>query len=250
MSIKWSSPDVLPPLGDDEVQVWRIERDGAPARIDRYASLLSTDEQDDAKRLRIGQVRDNFTIGRACLRILLGNASGTDSSAISITTGPHGKPETSAVDGHQISFNIAHSKDTVLIALSRQGAIGVDVEFLDRSTDIMEVARGNFTENESNSLEAIANPEARLKAFYRLWTRKEAIGKADGRGLLLPMASYDVSSDSMDLQPVRVKESLDNHANLYFVSDLDLGDNAVGALAMASAKSRIVRLAFPLQSSL
>jgi 4'-phosphopantetheinyl transferase len=248
MSSKWSVVDVLPPLGDEEVQLWRIELDGAENLIDRYSSLLSAAEQTQARRHRAGLVRDHFIVGRACLRVLLGNAFGIGSRDVSIIKGINGKPETPPIGGRSISFNIAHSKSTVLIALRPQGPVGVDVEYLDRLTDTMEVARANFTENESNILAAISDLEARLRSFYCYWTRKEAIVKADGRGLLLPLASFDVSFESMDAQPVRVNETSDAEGKIYFVTDLDLGDKAVAALALESSTSHVSRFLFPLGS--
>src|SRR6202000_2332149 len=108
-----------------------------------------------------------------------------------------------------------HSHGTLLVALRQQGAVGVDVEHFDRSTDIMEVAQANFTENETSSLAAITDPEKRQRAFYRYWTRKEAIGKADGRGLLLPLASFDVAFEPMNSHPIRVTESPGDEGKLY-----------------------------------
>jgi 4'-phosphopantetheinyl transferase len=248
MSNKWTLTDVLPPLETGEVQLWRIELGDIASPISRYTSLLNVTEQAHAHRLRAGQTRDHFTIGRACLRILLANSLGNNPCDIDIEKGINGKPELPAMNGRNVSFNVAHSKGTLLIALSRQSAVGVDVEYIDPSVDIMEVSRGNFTENESASLEAIADPDARLKTFYRYWTRKEAIGKADGRGLLLSLASFDVAFESANLQPVHVNESPDTTEKLYFVSDLDLAGKAAGALALESSKLRINQLLFPLSS--
>lgn len=249
MSSKWNLVDVLPPLQDDEVQLWRIELGDTAGLIDSYTSLLNATEQVHAGRRRIGQVRDHFTMGRACLRILLGNALGIDACDVPIAKGIHQKPEIPASDGRNISFNVAHSKDTILIALCRQGAVGVDVEYIDRATDVMEVAHANFTENESASLAAIKDPAARRTTFYSYWTRKEAVVKADGRGLFLPLTSFDVAFESMESQPIRVNESPEKEGKLYFVSDLDLGGKAVGALAVESSQCRIRRSIFPLQSS-
>jgi 4'-phosphopantetheinyl transferase len=248
MSSKWSLTDILPPLEQDEVQLWRIDLECAPNLMDRYLSLLSAEEKIHAARLRIGRTQDHFVVGRACLRILLGNALGISPREINIAKGLHGKPETPVASGRSISFNVAHSKDTILIALGH-GAIGVDVEHMDRSIDIMEISRANFTAEESNSLATIADPEIRLKAFYRYWTRKEAIAKADGRGLLLSLDSFDVSFESISSQPIRVNEPSSEQGKLYFVSDLDLGDRAMGALALESPECRIRRLLFPLTSS-
>jgi len=248
MLSNWIPVDTLPALEDNEVQLWRIQLSAAAKLSELYHSLLSPPEQAHAERCRPGQAREHFTIGRACLRILLGNAIGIDSDSIKISAGLHGKPETPAIGGQGIFFNVGHSKDTVLIALGRQGALGVDVEYFDRKTDIMEVASCNFTEQETNSLASIADPEARIRLFYRYWTRKEAVAKADGRGLLLSLSSFDVSHESTNLHTVRVSDPPDDGGKLYFVSDLDLGSEAAGALALESSNCRVTELLFPVTS--
>jgi 4'-phosphopantetheinyl transferase len=248
MTNQWSLVNLLPPLEEHEVHLWRIDLTDVASHTGRYTSLLTTGEQAEANRRSIGQVRDHFTIGRACVRVLIGNALEMDPREVSITKGIHGKPEILALGGHSISFNLAHSKNTLIIAMRRKGAIGVDVEYFDRSTDIMEVAHANFTENESRTL-AAADPETRLRTFYRYWTRKEAVGKADGRGLLLPLASFDVSFEPIHSHPVPVNESPGEPGKQYFVSDLDFGDGIAGALALESPKAPVHSLIFPLQSS-
>src|ERR1700733_5371525 len=244
MTNQWNLVNLLPPLEEHEVHLWRIDLTGAAGHARRYTSLLTRGEQVEANRRSVGQVRDHFTIGRACVRVLIGNALEIDPCEVTIEKGVHGKPEIPVLGGHSISFNLAHSKNTLLIALRREGAIGVDVEYFDRSTDIMEVAHANFTKSEIKAL-AAAEPEIRLRTFYHYWTRKEAIGKADGRGLLLPLASFDVACETMNSHPVRVTESPGNEGKLYFISDLDLGGRFAGALALESSESRVSRMIFP-----
>ena len=249
MLSNWIPVDALPRLEADEVHLWRIQLNGTAGLSERFNSLLNPAEQAHANRFRSSQAREHFTVGRACLRVLLGNLFETNSRSIEIRTGAHGKPETFLLNESNIFFNVAHSKNTILIALCRQAVVGVDVEYFDRMTDIMEVARSNFTEKETTSLAAIADPQARIRAFYRYWTRKEAVAKADGRGLLLPLSSFDVSYDSTSLHPVRVKESPNEESKIYFVSDLDLGDEATGALAVESPSCKVATLIFPLDVS-
>jgi len=141
MSNKWNLVSDLPQLEAGEVHLWRIDLANAAGLAGRYTSLLNASEQADANRRRIGQVRDHFILGRACSRVLIGSALGMDSSEVNIVKGIHGKPEIPAIVGHGISFNLSHSKETLLIALRRQGSVGVDVEYFDRPTDLMEVAQ-------------------------------------------------------------------------------------------------------------
>ena len=245
----WKQIDILPPLEAGEVQLWRIDLAGATGLHHRFVPLLTPSEQLHANRCRPGQAQEHFSVGRACLRALLGRASGLDPHSLTIASGVHGKPELSSSNGSSVSFNVAHSKDTILIVLARNGLVGVDVEHFDRSTDIMEVAQYNFTANESSSLAAIADPQARLKTFYRYWTRKEAVLKADGRGLIASLASFDIPFASVSRHPVRVSDSTEDQGKLFFVSDLSLGIEAAAALAVESSHWPVRQLIFPLSGS-
>ena len=249
MSNDWKKVDALPPLKAGEVQLWRIDLAGTTGLHNRFAALLTPTEQSHANRYRPGRVQEHFSVGRACLRILLGNALGLNPSSLKITAGVHGKPELQDLNGDGISFNVAHASDTILIALAHSGPVGVDVEYFDRTTDIMEVAQANFTESEINSLAEITDPQIRIATFYRYWTRKEAVLKADGRGLIASLSSFDVSLQSLDRHPVRISESLEEQGKLFYVSDLSLGIEAAAAIALESSDHPVTQLFFPLNRS-
>ena len=120
------------------------------------------------------------------------------------------------------------------------------MEYFDRATDIMEVAHHNFTASESRTLAAIADRQIRIETFYRYWTRKEAVLKADGRGLIASLSSFDIAFESVNLHPVRIAESPDDLGKLFFVSDLSLGiEAAAGAIALESPDSPVRQLIFP-----
>jgi 4'-phosphopantetheinyl transferase len=242
----WKQIDILPPLEAGEVQLWRIDLADATGLQNHLTTRLSPSEQLHASRYRLEQAQVHFSVGRACLRALLGNVSGLDPVSIAITTGVHGKPESPNLNGQRVDFNVAHSKDTILVALSRNGGVGVDVEYYDRPTDIMDVAKHNFTVTETASLEAIADPETRHQTFYRYWTRKEAVLKADGRGLIASLASFDVSFESLHQHPIRMSESKEDQGKCFFVSDLTLGIEAAAAIALESPDYSINQLIFPL----
>jgi hypothetical protein len=83
------------------------------------------------------------------------------------------------------AFNVAHSQGLVLIALSQAGPVGVDLEYVDPSVDAIELAETSFAGDEAALVGRAATRAERLDLFYSLWTSKEAIAKADGRGLQL-----------------------------------------------------------------
>lgn len=93
-----------------------------------------------------------------------------------------------------IHFNISHAGDWVLCAMSNDSRVGVDVEEV-REVRIAEFSE-IFTRAELNYIYSAADD---LQAFYTCWTRKEAVIKADGRGLNLPLSKIDVIPDEISV---------------------------------------------------
>ncbi|MDN5213749.1 4'-phosphopantetheinyl transferase superfamily protein [Fulvivirgaceae bacterium BMA12] len=82
----------------------------------------------------------------------------------------------------EIDFNISHSGKAVVCVITQNGDIGVDIEEINPIK--LEYFTRQFTERE---LAIIRNAKDNDREFYRWWTRKEAIIKADGMGLSLPL---------------------------------------------------------------
>jgi 4'-phosphopantetheinyl transferase len=122
------------------------------------------------------------------------------------------------IEGVQVDFNITHSGNYVLCALSIKSAIGIDIEEI-RSINI-EDFKDIFAAQEWNSLISSPHPEPE---FFRLWTRKESIAKADGKGITLELNEIDVLSDSVLLNNKTwyLKEiQIDNQYKTCIASDL------------------------------
>jgi 4'-phosphopantetheinyl transferase len=247
MQDEWKCVDVLPPLEEDEVQVWRLELSddtGLPSACNEY---LTVEEQARAERKRVGRAREQFAVARASLRILLGNAFGVRAQHVPIVENPYGKPEASIL-GQSFSFNVAHSRGTILIALCKRGAVGIDAEHIDPSTDVMEIAQSTFSSKEVQLISSLVSPEARRLAFYRCWTQKEAVIKADGRGLSLLLSSFDVPVSSAHSASVLVNEFCGEAGKHYILNDIELGKDVVGAIATDSPNCRMNWLYFPLSA--
>ncbi len=246
MHSEWCSVPELLSLETNELQVWRVHLEETLAPQSVYMSYLNCEEQDRANRLRAGDVRKQFVVARACLRMLLGTVSGIDPRHVPIVHGAYGKPETPDVDGHRIFFNVAHSNGTIVIALSRNGAVGVDIEAIDERMNVMEVAWHSFTPGECNRLAALISPDQRQRAFFRCWTRKEAVAKADGRGLSLPLSSFEVPIGPAQSAPVQLSRPDGGSVKLYYVSDLDLEAPIAGSFALESSACKVRLLNMPL----
>jgi 4'-phosphopantetheinyl transferase len=92
---------------------------------------------------------------------------------------PGGKPR---LRGGELHFNVSHSGDAMLLAISRDQEVGIDLEFSRRPRRVVELAERWFAPAEAAALRAL--PElSRQRAFLNLWTCKEAVLKADGSGI-------------------------------------------------------------------
>jgi 4'-phosphopantetheinyl transferase len=186
-------PDVGTFDEPDEVHVWAIRTDAA--RLDDLTPLLAADEVDRAIRFHFHRDRVRFIVRRAHLRRLLGAYLDQDPTAVRFTKTGTGKPVL-AQPASDIHFSVSHSGDIGVCVVGRGHPVGIDVEQIRPGVEDALVSRV-CTPNERAVLAAIP-ADARPAAFFVLWTHKEALVKADGRGLSLPVATIDVASALTD----------------------------------------------------
>jgi 4'-phosphopantetheinyl transferase len=168
------------------VHLWPWRLAVSPARLARLWEVLAPAERERADRFRFERHRNAFVAARGTLRELIGNYIDCLPQTVEFAYNSHGKP---SVKG--ICFNLSHSAEFALAAFSRDFELGVDVEGVDRNVDL-QVARRFFSPTEVESLFALPEAE-RPEGFLRIWTRKEAVIKAFGKGLALPLAGFDVT---------------------------------------------------------
>ncbi len=180
------------PLARDRVDVWEFRLDLPAPERDRLAETLSADERERAARLREGWIRDRFLAGRGQLRAVLAASLGLSAAALEFRTLEHGKPVLAGPSGAApASFNLAHSENHALLAVTRERGLGIDIERIRADRSLEDLARRFFSPGEREVLEALP-PHERTNAFYVCWTRKEAYLKAHGAGISGGLAGFDV----------------------------------------------------------
>ncbi|RVT85287.1 4'-phosphopantetheinyl transferase superfamily protein [Rhodobacteraceae bacterium CCMM004] len=172
------------PASAVDLWVWPI---GAPADADR--ALLSADESARADRFVFDRDRDRFVAARAGLRRALAAVTGTAADALAFAYEQNGKPR---IDGGPV-FNLSHSGDLAALAVAAGGVdpiLGLDIE-APRAVE-RDLPERVFSAAERAELAAL--PDAAWEAgFFAGWTRKEAVIKALGDGLSMPLDSFDVT---------------------------------------------------------
>lgn len=178
------------PLGHAEVHVWRR----GLARYDEADALvgvLSEEERLRAARFVFERDAARYIVGRASLRQILSAYLGVAPDRIGFSYGPHGKPAL-AFPREPLTFNVSHSGDLALYAVSWDRRVGVDVERARHVDDLQGLAAQVFAPAEREELASLP-VDQRASAFFEGWTRKEAFIKAVGDGLSHPLHTFVVS---------------------------------------------------------
>ncbi len=189
----------LGPLLPQTVHVWAINVDRL-FETNRYFASLSVAEQRRAQAFASGRDRHRFISRRGALRQLLGRYLALEASDIEIDEGDGRKPALAgphrrygaAVASSGLRFNSSQSDGLALFAFAQDMAIGIDLERLRPMPEAEDIAQQYFSPHEYRALMNIP-PQNRLAAFYACWTQKEAIVKALGHGLAMPLDSFAVS---------------------------------------------------------
>jgi 4'-phosphopantetheinyl transferase len=166
-----------PPLAPGHAHIWFARLEALRGRIPAYRALLDEEELARADRFRFEVDRERYIIGHGLLRMLLSHHTGIAPQAVTTARGKYGKPY---LEDRSVHFNLSDTKDAVLIAFATE-EIGADLETMTRTVDHLQVAEHYFTPAE---IDWIKRSDDSKRRFLELWTRKEAVLKASGVGIM------------------------------------------------------------------
>ncbi len=178
MNSLWITPPKIISIVSGEVHVWRgLLEEGAGFPVE----ILSSEELQRSQRFLREKHRRRFCQARVFLRQILAHYLHIDPILIGFREGPHGKLYLNNTL-QRLQFNVSHSRDLALYAVTFDQEVGIDIEWMDPELEIRPLVSRFFTPREQQAFVELP-PDQQLTAFYRLWTRKEAYLKAQGRGL-------------------------------------------------------------------
>ena len=171
-------PRDIDELAADQAHVWFFD-------LDRSANdehLLSQDEQQRADRFIKSEDQRRFRAARAFVRQSLARYLNVPPLSLVFGTTTTGKPFVQGLgQAHSVAFNLAHSAQFGLLAVTRGREIGVDIEIERNLEDLEGMARQIMSPSEFQRFQSTEADRAR-EAFFGLWTQKEALVKAAGTG--------------------------------------------------------------------
>ena len=226
-SSTWIEAPLSPSLRTGVVHVWRCALDQEDNRLERLRRTLEPDELERASRFHFEKHRRHFIVARGFLRSVVARYLKTQPEALRFVYGAYGKP--GLASEHGLRFNLSHSNEVALLAVTLDAELGVDVEHIRADFASEDIARRFFSRAEVETFNALPKEE-QVAAFFRCWTRKEAYIKAIGKGLSQALDAFDVT-----LAPGAAPEltrAEDDDVSRWLLRDIHVGEGYAGALVV------------------
>jgi 4'-phosphopantetheinyl transferase len=219
-------------LDDGEVHIWTARSNAPDISLTTLEKLLNDGEKARASRFIFERHRFAFTFAHGVLRQILSSYLDQAPERIRFDHNAFGKPflaEPDAARGTQ--FNMSHSGDAVLVALTRGRHIGADIEQMRVMRDFALIAKSNFTPQECAMIHCHPS-DLQPRAFFTCWTRKEAFIKAVGKGLSIPLNTFDSSipAGQPGIRLITPNEAPDVES--WWIADLKVPEDYAGAIAI------------------
>ena len=149
------------------------------ADVEAAWPVLTNPEKQRALRFHFERDRHRWVRGRAWIRQELGRALDQSADSVTIAAEPGGRL---FLPGHPgFDFNLSHTGGWIALGICQDGRIGVDIETVDPTFPALEIAAEFFLPEEREWIS-----QGTVDRFFHLWTAKEALMKASGRGMSLP----------------------------------------------------------------
>lgn len=168
-------------LAESQIGIWIVPIDDDTSDVAMH--FVSDQERERSDRYRRAADCVAFIAARAVLRLLLSDLVGALPREISLKVNPGGKAYLAdQPPGAKIEFSISRTDGYSVIALSRSGLVGIDIERRRHVCEGVDIAHRIFGSDVARKLSRFPEPQ-RGEIFLRLWTAAEAYMKAIGRGL-------------------------------------------------------------------
>jgi 4'-phosphopantetheinyl transferase len=225
-------------LAAGEVHIWTARLPSTNAS--HLYSDLSGAERDRVYRLRFSRDRWAYVFAHAVLRDVLSQYLHCPPGPLEFSANVFGKPSLAkTADGWTPEFNLSRAGSLVVVALSADRFIGVDVEEIRPVSEFSLIAESYFTPEECTFIWHHAATD-RERAFFRCWTRKEAYIKAVGKGLSIALNSFDTLIPSGQAGR-RLPGGTDApNVGEWWLTDLEVPEGYIGAVAVETCIDRLI----------
>lgn len=221
------------------IDIWRISLALPEPELASFSDLLTSDETARAQRFQGRHKYREYIICRGLLRKVLGLALNCDPRDVEIRYTDQDKPYLAAPADHgNLQFNVSHSHEQALIALTKDQPIGIDIEHLRTNLEFNKMASRFFSSKEADDLNTYTDVGI-PHAFFACWTRKEAFVKALGEGIAFGLSEFSVSVDPYQHEVDLQTHWDETYAKNWSIRNIESGPGYVAALAVAGKIKRL-----------
>ena len=220
-------------IDSGQVHVWLAYLDAiTDARtLAAYWLLLSEAEQRKQLRFHFERDRHRYLVTRAMQRSVLSKYVDIAPGNWQFALNPYGKPSIAPehVAAGGIEFNLSHTDGLVVMGVTRERAIGVDVENVRTRKADIEIADRYFAPEEVLALRPLPD-EKQKQRFFEYWTLKESYIKARGMGLSIPLECFAFNLEDPEQIRVTIDPSLRDYAGRWWFWQLMVDHDHLAAL--------------------
>lgn len=155
-----------------------------------FGSYITSEEKLIADKFHFSEDRETYLLCHGLIRSILSMKLGINPSEVIFNYNINNKP---GLPGNPLYFNITHVRGAFAFVISNSFYAGIDIENTDRSINILPIINSFFSKKERKFI--LASKVNELENFYMLWTRKEALLKAIGTGIIDNLKQIEVSDN-------------------------------------------------------
>lgn len=176
-----------------------------PQDCPREVDWLDAAELERYERYSVDSARERFVLSHCFVRqVLTRHVPRLAEPDWHFDLGQRGRPEIAATlqesmpETLGLRFNLSHADGLFALVVTRNYDCGVDVESIDRSTDLVGVGKRSFASPEFALFSALSGAEQR-RQFFVYWTLKESYIKAIGTGLATPLRDFWFDTTGLEI---------------------------------------------------
>jgi 4'-phosphopantetheinyl transferase len=181
-----------PILEANDAHVWMFRTEISPDQHAEFRNVLSRDEIARADRFMFEPDRMRFVASHGRMRLILGSYCEIHPRDLVFESSDHGKPFLRK-PSVPVQFNLSHSDLRAALVVTRTMRCGIDIERIRPEISDQAIAERFFCAQENEWLRSLPSDQ-RIHGFFRLWSVKESILKADGKGMSIPLSNVDASN--------------------------------------------------------
>ena len=182
-------------LEKSQVIIVQIKATDFLEQVSSIQFYLTKSEEQIIAKYKKSTDRNLKSISKFILKQILSKLYQLPIEEIIIQKNEQSKPFCKLNNKPSIYFNVADTEDTIVMAFSFE-SVGVDIEKIDKGFVYNDIANAHFSIEEQTDLE---NSDNKQQYFYSIWTRKEAIVKADGAGLVNSLSALSVADGNNNI---------------------------------------------------